>query len=355
MKANGILVAVLMTIAGGASATDFSDLQTFRVSEVKAADIKGVQTFSLPGDSAKAAGGTTPRAGEAKLTSSYNIFNPGQPPPQHHTHHQDWGNTSCFYDGGNFRVMHRGRLFSQDADDNFKGAVCDGGWDVAALYDGDDFLVFNGRTGRFDYRSVDDGYLAAKIGAGNGYAVMYDGDDFLAYNARTESFDSRSIDDNVDGIVFKTGADMAALYDGDDFIVYNAPAGKFDYRSVDDAVANPIMEIGTDVAALYDGDDLVVYDRQNNQFSYRSVDDNYAGFVLAAGRQVVLAYDGDDVIAYCSPTQSFTTEGADDGAWAQTYAEHNYPGAGPGLLVGKIFYTVDSATCAIRKQEFLKD
>lgn len=44
MKASGILVAVLMTMAGGASAADFSDLRTFRISEVKASIAKDPTT-----------------------------------------------------------------------------------------------------------------------------------------------------------------------------------------------------------------------------------------------------------------------------------------------------------------------
>lgn len=44
MKASGILVAVLMTIAGGAYAADFNDLQTFKADSVSAL----TESFPIP-------------------------------------------------------------------------------------------------------------------------------------------------------------------------------------------------------------------------------------------------------------------------------------------------------------------
>jgi hypothetical protein len=49
MKAYGILVAVLIAMAGGASAADFSDLQTFKVSDVKASTGGVVERYGGPG------------------------------------------------------------------------------------------------------------------------------------------------------------------------------------------------------------------------------------------------------------------------------------------------------------------
>jgi hypothetical protein len=276
-------------------------------------------------------------------------FNPHPPHPAH------WADTSCFYDGDNFRVIYHGTIFMQDVDDNFTGALCSGGWGAAGLYDGDDFFVFNGRTGKFDYKTVDDGYMETKISAGAGFVTLYDGDDFLAYNALTEKFSYKNVDDNVDNAVLKSGVNIAALYDGDDLVLYNSPTDSFSYKSVRDNVANPVMEIGTNVAAFYDGDDLIIYDQLNSRFDYASADDNYADFVIAAGKSSVLAYDGDDVIAYCSATKSFRTASADNGAWAQAYMEQNGLGADPGIIIGKDFFTVKPLTCEIQKQQFQRD
>lgn len=219
-------------------------------------------------------------------------------------------NTQAYYDGDSFHVVYNGEKYSEPwAGDGYWDAAWAPGRDVAALYDGDDFWVFNARTRRFDSKTAHDGYARARIAAGDA---------------------------------------LAALYDGDNFLVYDGLKGRFDWYFTD-GYERAVLAAGGGIAALYDGDELFIYDREHGKFESEAVDDKYAWFTLSAGKNAVLAYDGDEVFAYCCATRSFSREAAADRAFARAYDE-DIDGI-PAILVGKDLFTVDPGDCRITRIE----
>ncbi|MDD2805567.1 MAG: hypothetical protein PHV33_08435 [Elusimicrobiales bacterium] len=297
MNASGILMAVLMSMAGGVYAAEFGDLAV-NASDLKISAMAKSDTGLMPSAVVESsAEGSKPQSGKSQYYGGDN-HHPGFP-----QYSQQWANTRCFYDGSNFQVIHNGSRFIQSVDSNYPKTICEGGRDVAGLYDGDDFFVFNGRTGKFTSIGVDDISDSAQLVAGNGLAAMYDGDDLFVYDTRAEKFSTVGVDDNYGAAQLVAGNGLAAMYDGDDLFVYDAHVGR-------------ILTVG--------------------------VDDLYSGFEIAMGDRVLLAYDGDDVFAFCGGAVSST--GADDNAGAQVY-----PGPTPGMYVGSAFFTVNPSTCKIEK------
>jgi hypothetical protein len=212
---------------------------------------------------------------------------------------------SCDYSRGEFVIVSDGNFYTQNVDDNFAGTVVNCFDNVAGLYDGDNFYVFDDSTKEFKSQFADDNFWAAQLVADNDIVALYDGDTFIIYNPATKQFDSQFAEDNFQY------AQMGA-YGG--------------------------------LVALYDGDDVIVYDPTKRTFFSQFAEDNYFNAVMMVNDIGVMVYDGDEIISYCAG-RNFSTEFASDNAPADVLSTRNGP---VGIAVGTDRYILN-ANCSIKK------
>lgn len=212
---------------------------------------------------------------------------------------------TCDFDRKSFKVEFEGVEYVYDTFDGFN-SDCVATDTVAALYDGDDLIVFNSLTKKFDFWFAQDLYEDYDIAAFGGTVGLYDGKNFVIYDIDRERFDSQRV--------------------------------RRDYK-------NAVVEVGGGVATLYDGDRFHVY--RDRKFYDQEVENGFLNFMTAPGYAVALAYDGDNVISFCGG--EFDSARARNSRMAQSFGQ---PGdRRVGLIVDDFKYTIDSSTCELRREK----
>lgn len=176
---------------------------------------------------------------------------------------------TCFYNGDDFHVMQDGFKRSYLARDGFDEAKIGCSKNLAAIYDGDDLVIFDNDESEFKRIFVNGRYLNAKLVITDTLVGFYDGTELLVYSFETK---------------------MISKHQSDDFID-NAQMTYFDTG-----------------IAFYDGDDLFVYDEKDNNFRIHYVDNFREQYQLISAGHGILFYDGDEVVSYCN--KNFTTKNA---------------------------------------------
>jgi hypothetical protein len=205
----------------------------------------------------------------------------------------------CYYDNDNFKVILVDRTLAYNVDDNYQDYLVDCNRKLAGFYDGDDFIIFDATTNKFERHNAEDNNKFAKLSSSRNQISLYDGDDFIIYNSLNSRFESFFAEDNAD-VQIKSNRNIVALYDGDDLMVYNIKTQKMNTRFVDDNSPYAKMSVSKNIVAFYDGDDLFVYDAESDAFDTKFVNDDSEFGALTAGNGIVLFYDGDDIHSYCN-------------------------------------------------------
>jgi len=102
-------------------------------------------------------------------------------------------------------------------------------------------------------------------------AALYDGDDFIVFDSQLKTFKTYGADNNISNTSLSVGTGVAAMYDNDEFIVYQSGPG-FSYYSTDDDYPMPLVVTGNQIAMTYDGDEVVSYCA--GEFKYINAGDN---------------------------------------------------------------------------------
>lgn len=132
-----------------------------------------------------------------------------------------YNNISCFYDGSNFHVNMDGKVYLEGfVDSGYNNARCSAHFKMAALYDGDEFFVFDGYRKKFIHEDVDDDYKYFKISAGKRIAVFYDGDDLYFYcNGSWKSLTHVDDNESSHGFVDKNNNSVRMVVGSDTYTV----------------------------------------------------------------------------------------------------------------------------------------
>ncbi len=176
---------------------------------------------------------------------------------------------TCYYNGDDFHVIQNGLKKSYYAHDGFSQASLGCSKNIAAIYDGDDLVIFDNEESEFKRVFVNSRFLDSKMVVTDTLLGFYDGNEFFIYSFETKSISRHNADD------YQDNAQMTYFNDG---------------------------------IAFYDGDDLIIFDQTDQSFYYQYVDNLRSHFQLINAGHGVLFYDGDEVISYCK--KNFTTKDA---------------------------------------------
>lgn len=263
----------------------------------------------------------------------------------------DASSMRCVYDGRYFIVVDQGVIYKVYVNSGSRVAqtVCHNSKDLAspvlaALYDGNNFVVYDGNDHKFYSQSVDDDVAKAQLDMDENIVAFTDLNNVFVYDGKAHRFYSRNIDDNSARTNLQVGPGLAAIYDGDDLTVYDTVNGQFTVQTVDDDAVGAILEVGVNVVGFSDLDDVFVYDGEAQKFATpQPIDDKTAATNLLVGNGGVMAYDGDDVFYFCNKSH----------LWSSDYADDNMRSAGDAdmrelfltLQVNGTFFSLNTDSC----------
>ncbi len=248
---------------------------------------------------------------------------------------------ACQYDGQNFSVIHRAKLFKQPVAANFSGTRVACGASLSAIYDGEALTVFDGRTQTFEGRAVKRNFRRAVVVVNERFAGLYDGEALVVFDSKRRGFSQEKA---AAGFNFAQGSaakDSVSFYDGESFVVYD---GKFHKKKAARKNLNTRMESTDRFTVFYDGGTLFVLD--GNQLTNEPVGRTYFS-TLVVGTRSVFFYDGDSLVGFCSGKRGFSKETTGFDPFTRGYLDK---GSGQlAIRVGSDYYRLDPKSCRITK------
>lgn len=195
-----------------------------------------------------------------------------------HTHAEIY---TCYYNGDDFHVVHDGFRKTYYAEDRFETAQVSCSKNLAAIYDGQSFVVFDQEEGAFKEIKVNRLYQHAKLVVSEEIAGLYDGLNLYIYNKLEKRFESHLADDYIDNAQLAYYESGVAFYDGDDLIIYELKVQNF-YRHYVDNLRKSFQLIGAGNGVLfYDGDEVISY--CNNGFMNHEAPNNKEVQIIGRG------------------------------------------------------------------------
>lgn len=244
----------------------------------------------------------------------------------------------CRYDGSYFRVIREGREYRQKVAPEYQRALAVCGDRTAALYDGTDLTVFDGRTRKFHWETAVAAATGPQLSGGGDTVAFYDGESFLIYQSGRGFFREAVPTDFWYGQV-TADSGLAAGYDGESLRIYDQ--GKFQSVSVGHYRRETRLEANGSFVAFYDGENFVVYEMGGRPVR-RPV--KYTSFpVLALAPLAVAFYDGESLLGYCGGGRSFAESEVPFDPFARAVTEER--GAAPVVEIQGKRYRLDPRSC----------
>lgn len=139
----------------------------------------------------------------------------------------------------------------------------------------------------------------------NEVAALYDGRSFVIFNARQGRFASRWVRTNATNYQIVVDQGLAALHDGDDLYIFKANFHRL-YRFMVNSNNQSLLRIGHGFVAYANKEQLQIFDSRFSNLKSTFVHKRY--MAMAIGPKGVLFYDGQTVHGYCKNGNRFTRE-----------------------------------------------
>lgn len=153
------------------------------------------------------------------------------------------------------------------------------------------FTVSNGAA-RFEH-SARSRFDHARLLCVTGAAALYDGDEWVVFNALSKEFSWTETERDADNTESRASSYLMALMDNAAFHVYDIGTQKFESMDVTPDYRSFRLSVGDRAAALYDGYSYFLYDSVTGKITKEKTREKYAYAKLDAIGAIVAFYNGD--------------------------------------------------------------